>query len=164
MHCGQHCIHPAAMQTVSLHLRNFKVPAKEDFLVVQCTSNMSKAKDMLQACLSAGWCSFDKFCGMVWRSPTVKGSRSAENMCMSWPFQPRRDTKALMMRAEPMVKQIANLEGARMMMGRNREKARTENSSPAPSSARNQVKFMVLGMLDCALYSKHACSGTSSAS
>ena len=61
------------------------------------------------------------------------------------------------MSAEPMVKQMANLEGARMMMGRNREKARTENSSPAPSSARNQVKFIVFGMLDCALQRMTAC-------
>ena len=103
----------------------------------------------------------------VWRghrrlcrlSPTVKGSRCADSMCMSCPFQPRKDTKALMMRAEPMVKQMANLEGARMMIGKNREKARTENSSPAPSNARNQVKFMVLGMLDCAL--QHRSTGLS---
>lgn len=85
-------------------------------------------------------------------SPAVKGSRSVENMCASWPFHPRSDTNALMMSAEPIVKQMANLEGARMMMGRNRENARMENSSPAPSSARNHVKFMVFGMLDCALH------------
>ena len=72
-------------------------------------------------------------------------------MCASWPLQPRSDTKALMMSAEPIVKQMANLEGARMMMGRNSENARMENSRPAPRSARNQVKFMVFGMLDCAL-------------
>lgn len=99
------------------------------------------------------------------RSPTVKGSRSAENMCMSWPFHPRSDTNALMMSTEPMVKQMANLEGARMMMGRNSENARMENSRPAPIRAMNQVKFMVFGIADCALQCRTAnlalvCSNT----
>ena len=70
----------------------------------------------------------------------LKGRRSAENMCASWLRQPRRLTKAAMMSTEPMVKQMANLEGARMMTGRNSVKASTSNTAPAPSSARNQVK------------------------
>ena len=86
-------------------------------------------------------------------------------MCMSWPFHPRSDTNALMMSTDPIVKQMANLEGARMMMGRNKEKASMEKRRPAPIRAMNQVKFMVFGIADCALQCRTAnlmlvCSST----
>jgi len=83
--------------------------------------------------------------------PIVNGSLSAENMCRSWLFQPRRDMKAPMMSADPRVKQIANFEGARMMTGRKREKARIRNTTPDARRARNHVKCVVEGRVDWAL-------------
>lgn len=84
----------------------------------------------------------------VGSAPIVNGRRSEENMCKSWLFQPRRDTKAPMMRAEPIVKQMANFDGARMMTGRKSEKAKIRNTIPDARSARNQVKWVVEGSVD----------------
>lgn len=81
-------------------------------------------------------------------APIVKESRSAENMCMSWLFQPRRDTKAPMISAEPKVKQMANFDGARMMTGRKRVKANIRKTTPDARNARNQVKWLVDGSVD----------------
>jgi hypothetical protein len=61
-----------------------------------------------------------------------------------------------MMSTEPMVKQMANLEGARMMTGRNRENARMRKTAPLPSNARNHVKCVVDGIEDCALHDRRA--------
>ena len=80
--------------------------------------------------------------------PIVKGSRSAENMCRSWLFQPRRDTKAPMISAEPNVKQMANFDGARMMTGKKRENAKIRNTIPEARNARNHVKWLVEGSVD----------------
>ena len=81
-------------------------------------------------------------------APIVKGSRSAENICRSWLFQPRRDTKEPMISAEPKVKQMANFDGARMMTGRKREKASIRNTIPEARNARNHVKWFVDGSVD----------------
>lgn len=88
--------------------------------------------------------------------PMVNGSLSAENMCRSWLFQPRRDMKAPIKSADPRVKQIANFEGARMMTGRKREKAKIRNTTPEARRARNHMKCVVEGRVDWALQSQNA--------
>jgi hypothetical protein len=57
-----------------------------------------------------------------------------------------------MMSREPIVKQMANLEGAKIMTGRKREKAKIRNTAPAPKNARNHVKCVVDGNDDWALH------------
>ena len=53
-----------------------------------------------------------------------------------------------MMSSDPMVKQIANLEGAKMMTGRKSEKARIRKTAPPPRKAKNHVKCVVDGKED----------------
>ena len=76
----------------------------------------------------------------------VKGRRSLVSMCCSWPRQPLRVTKAVMMSTEPIVKQMANLPGASIITGRKRENASRRKTMPAPSSAKKYAYIDVDGI------------------
>lgn len=65
----------------------------------------------------------------------LKGSRSLVIMCCSCPLHPLSVTNDAMTRPDPIVKQMANFEGASMMTGRKSEKARSKKIKPAPRIA-----------------------------
>lgn len=65
----------------------------------------------------------------------VKGVRSLEIMLLARDAQPLRAPRDDNTRADPMLKVIANLEGTRIMTGKNTKKASKRNTAPVPAKA-----------------------------
>ena len=93
-------------------------------------------------------------------APSVKSRRSALNMCVSWCLQPLRDTNADSTKTEPIVKHIANFEGASMMTGRKIVNARTRKITPPPRKAAKYASWVDEGIcrLQRASTSKLGCN------
>lgn len=84
----------------------------------------------------------------------MKSKRSALNMWVSWCLQPLRDTKADSTKTEPIVKQIANLEGASIMTGKKIVKASTKKITPLPRKAAKYASCVDEGI--CKLHERCA--------
>lgn len=85
--------------------------------------------------------------GTTWDAiPIVNGIRSLVNMCCNCVLQPRNAAKADKMRADPVVKHTANLEGANMITGRKRVNAKIRKTMPLPSKAAKYASWLAEGI------------------
>ncbi len=78
--------------------------------------------------------------------PAVNGSRSWVIMWCSCCRHPFRAVSAAMMNPDAIVKDMANLFGARMMTGRKREKAIMRKTKPASRNAKKYANCCIFGI------------------
>ena len=71
-----------------------------------------------------------------------------EAMCPNISLQPLSAPRDAMINADPRLKVMANLEGARMIMGRNMKKARRRKRTPVPARAAKYTHWVVPGILE----------------
>ena len=88
----------------------------------------------------------------------MNGNLSWVIICRSCWRQPFSAVRAAMMNPDAIVKQIANLFGARMMTGKKREKAMTRKMKPAMRKAKKYANCCIFGI--CMLAAKQNISAS----